>query len=330
MRRSLFSALIISALSCSALAEDQDISGLKKWHSVNFESEPQLNMHLFLYELARDEDLYDTLKDEGGLSFEEQALFDHAISEYRKYGANKNIHILRSDSEIADLTALLLVSNPVGPDSVDNILYARINEISIIYKTKLWKLHHERNLKWYLDLKSKLDIYGDTISSSLEALFDEKLVADEHTVNIVYKPGMRQGATTSGRSFQTVINSTYPDYSDWYALEMFFHEISHANSVGRNSKLQQIISTEFSRLGLDNHKGIWHPIQFYTVGEVVKKVISKDVSEYVPYAEVRGLYTGRWDYKMVLDQNWKPYLDGEVSMETAVENIASALSKKGG
>ncbi|WP_445358951.1 hypothetical protein [Microbulbifer sp. ANSA005] len=328
MFRLLFLALVIFALSCSVLAEMPVVNGVKNWHSVKFKNELLLNLHLYLYELARDKDLHNDLKEGRTLSVEEQEIFDLVIGEYRKYGAGKNIHIIRSNSEISDLTALLLSHHAVKQGSVENILYTHLNNLTTIYKAKLWPVHEARNLNWYQNLKSKLDVYGDRVSSSLEKLFDEKLVLDEHTVNIVYKPGMRQGATTSGRSFQTIINSTYSEYTDWYAFEMFFHEISHANGVGRNSKLQRVINKEFSRLGLDNHKGIWHPIQFYTVGEIVKKVISEDDSEYVPYAEIRGLYSGHWDYKVLLDKYWKPYLDGKVSMEVAISNIAVALSKK--
>ncbi|WP_444922513.1 hypothetical protein ACJJID_09485 [Microbulbifer sp. CnH-101-G] len=330
MVRHLLLALFLILSASPALAQDQPGNQMGSWRSVSFKSEPLLNLHLFIYELARDEHFYTAFKKESGISDSELYLFDAAVRDYIKHGAARNVHIIRSNEEIADLTAMILSDDAVGAKPDSNTLYDHVQALSTFYDKNLWGQHRKSNLEWYQSLEEKLNIYGDSISDRLEGLFGEKLVVKKHTVNVVYKPGMRQGATTSGRSFQSIINSTYPDYADWFALEMFFHEISHANAVRRESKLQKIIAKEFNSLGLGDKKGIWHPIQFYTVGQVIKSEISEDVKNYIPYAEMKGLYVGSWDYQSILDQYWMPYLDGEVSMEQAIRNIALALSEQDG
>ncbi|WP_226649224.1 hypothetical protein [Microbulbifer variabilis] len=330
MVRHLLLTLVLTSSVFPALAHDQPDNKMDSWRAVSFKSEPLLNLHLFLYELARDKHFYTTFKKEGEISDNELHLFDAAVRDYIKQGADRNIHIIMSNDEMADLTAMILGGDANGTEPANNALYDHVQAPSTIYDKTLWGHHRESNLEWVQSLRVKLDVYGDSIFDRLESLFGEKLIVKGHTVNVVYKPGMRQGATTSGRNFQTIINSTYPDYADWFALEMFFHEISHANAVRRESKLQKIIAKEFNPLGLDDKKGIWHPIQFYTVGQVVKSEISEDVKNYIPYAEMKGLYVGSWDYKSLLDQYWMPYLDGEVSMEQAIRNIALALSEQDG
>lgn len=62
-----------------------------------------------------------------------------------------------------------------------------------------------------------------------------------------------QGATTSGRTAYTIINSTYPDYSHWAALEMVLHEVAHVNGTGRNSKLRKMINAEFAECEISPH-----------------------------------------------------------------------------
>lgn len=72
---------------------------------------------------------------------------------------------------------------------------------------------------------------------------------------------------------------------------------------------------------------IWHVIQFYTVGELVRDAIADEQPDYIPYADKKGLYHGEWKrYRSLIKSYWLPYLDGRVAMETAIENIAAALS----
>jgi len=329
MIKTLLTVLAIFFAALSAVADDVKQDQVGSWGEVVFRSDPLLNLHLFLYELARDEDALGDFRGSGSIAPKDLSYFEKAIDEYRTLGADKNIHIIRSNSEIAELTDALLRRRKVDVEMSRDHLYHYLIDVIPVYKRTLWEAHSANNLKWLQGLQVKLDRYGGEISKELEELFSENLIDGMHTVNISYKPGLRQGATTSGRSFQTILNSSYPDYSDWYALEMFFHELSHVNSVSRKSRLQKLIASEFDKHNLTKHKNIWHPIQFYTVGEVVRRAISKEEPKFIAYAKENGLYTGRWDYKVILDRYWMPYLDGLVSMEQAIENIAKELSGKG-
>lgn len=168
--------------------------------------------------------------------------------------------------------------------------------------------------------------YSEEIEKRLKGLFQSELITKNiHLVDVVYKPGTKQGAYTSGRNGQTIINSTSKDYQSWFSLEMICHEISHAVSLGRESKLRKLISSVFKLNGLEGEIGIWHPIQFYTVGEVVKETISGKVPNYMPYANYNGLYKGSWHYENIIIKYWKPYIKGNVTMEIAIDNIAKQL-----
>ena len=169
----------------------------------------------------------------------------------------------------------------------------------------------------------KIELYGEKIEKKLKLLFQSELITKNvHLVDVVYKPGTKQGAYTSSRSSQTVINSTTKDSQAWFSLEIIYHEISHAVSVSRHSKLRNLITSVFKRNGLEDEIGIWHPLQFYTVGEVVKEAITAQAPNYMPYANYNGLYNGSWDYESIITKHWKPYLEGKVTMEIAINNIA--------
>ncbi|WP_445365870.1 hypothetical protein ACJJJB_05745 [Microbulbifer sp. ANSA001] len=330
MIKILLLVLTLLLISLSTVANDPKRNQIGSWGGVIFKSDPLLNLHLFLYELARDRDALEEFKSNGAITSSKISIFEKAIKDYRKLGAENNIHIVRSESEIANLTEALMTGKGIDNSEAENTLGHHINEIAPLYNATLWGKHLEKNLEWHQELQFKLKRYGNKISADLERLFAEDLIVNTHTINITYKSGLRQGATTSARSHQTIINSTYPDYSGWLALEMFFHELSHVSSVGRKSTLRRLIDKEFDKFGVADKKGIWHPIQFYTVGETVRRAVSRVEPNYTAYAKANGLYRGHWDYKVLLDKYWMPYLDGLVSMDEAITNIAKALSKEKG
>ena len=66
-------------------------------------------------------------------------------------------------------------------------------------------------------------------------------------------------------------------------------------------------------------------MQFYTIGEVIKEAIAKESPNYVPYAIHNGLYKDSLNYQDILIEYWQPYIEGQVTMEMAIENIAKQL-----
>jgi hypothetical protein len=52
-------------------------------------------------------------------------------------------------------------------------------------------------------------------------------------------------------------------------------------------------------------------------------VDAPDASRYQPYATRFGLYSGGWEqFLALLDLYWRPYLDGKVSFDRAIAQLA--------
>lgn len=315
------SLFVISTVSAKS---PDGVSIEYSWNELLFESDLQINQHHFLYELARDKKYFEKIMAETQLDSKDRSILNLAVDTYK---SNMNIkHVLFDYGVIPQTTSKVLAHEKIESNTT---IEKAFSSFKPLYERIYWVKHNKRNKQWIKNLAPKLNQHGAEIQAELEQIFDAPLFTEKgHMISVVYKPGTKQGAYTSSRSMQSVINSTYEDFLDWYALEMVFHEISHANSFNRSSKLFKLIETVFKERGLESETGIWHPILFYTVGEVVKKVTSSQNPDYITYADRNDLYTGSWDYKEILIQYWKPYLEGKVTMKVALDNIAKKLQQR--
>jgi hypothetical protein len=82
-------------------------------------------------------------------------------------------------------------------------------------------------------------------------------------------------------------------------------------------------------------RDLWHALVFYTTGELVRRDLSSGAitwippqgsqTAYQPYAARFGLYSGGWEqFRGLLDLYWRPYLESQVSFDTAIARVAAA------
>lgn len=129
------------------------------------------------------------------------------------------------------------------------------------------------------------------------------------------------GAYTTTAPTRITIPSNDEGNQGTAALETIFHEASH----GISEKLTQAISAECQRQNvLLPRRDLWHAVIFYTTGEYVRRL----VPTYVPYAAQSGLWERAWPaYLAPLERDWKPYLDGSISFESAVTALVKDVGE---
>ena len=69
---------------------------------------------------------------------------------------------------------------------------------------------------------------------------------------------------------------------------------------------------------------LWHAIIFYTAGELTRRAIP----HHVPYAVANGLWNREpWSaFRKALDAHWRPYLDGQITFDEALQRLLRAHS----
>ena len=105
-----------------------------------------------------------------------------------------------------------------------------------------------------------------------------------------------------------------------------FHEGAHRLT----GKLESALDSEFRRQN-KSYDDLWHAVQFYTVGVVVRDALAaRGTPGYVPYAYKFGLYDrGDWPkFRPALERDWQLYLDGKSSFDQAVANLVRDIPEK--
>ncbi len=291
-----------------------------QWQKVDFYSDPLINLHHLLFQFAKDETSYQSFANQ--LDQATLDKFNNAIAFYNlNYISTKKSLIF--DKSLREIKTELTRHQPAKPLSIPNDLNQHLTTLLPIYKTTLWPAHHKKNQAWYYALKIKLDKHGGPITQKLEKSFNSQLIKDKQRIDIVYEPGSRNGAYTLSSPPHTVITSKLEEYKGWAAFEMIFHEISHSIAM---DPFEQKLTTILKKEKLEKHADVWHPIQFYIVGNLVSEHLASEGIEYKAYAIEHKLFDGRWHKYLAPMENYIPqYLAGKTDFNQLIDQLSQAL-----
>ena len=123
------------------------------------------------------------------------------------------------------------------------------------------------------------------------------------------------GAYTTTNDTLITLSSVDPANQGDAALEILFHEASHA-LIG---SLQEALSNQCKLQAVTlKPPTLWHAILFYTTGALVRE----QLPGYTPVADSIGLWARAWPmYIAPLKADWQPYLDGKISFDSAVTGL---------
>jgi hypothetical protein len=116
------------------------------------------------------------------------------------------------------------------------------------------------------------------------------------------------------------ISSLHPDNHGTAAFEMLFHEVLHVMDRPLFERLRESARAQGKRLP----RGPTHAFIFYSAGEITRRFYPN----HVPYAESGGLWTRSRDMGPMLpllQRHWRPWLDGEISLDDALRRIVAEL-----
>ena len=200
-------------------------------------------------------------------------------------------------------------------------LTAILNSVSPIYSRCLWPAQDKSNRAWIRQVKMLNAQYGADVQAGIEHFLDHRFQITPIREDIVVGTGSRNGGYTDT---QTVLPSGRADYQGLAALEMLYHEATHIDVM------DTVMDEIDSALKATHRSGdqLWHAVQFFTVGEVVKDVVHRKGNlDYQTYADLNGVYTrGNWPaYHAAIEAEWRPYLRGEVTRQQAIRGMVNKM-----
>lgn len=170
-------------------------------------------------------------------------------------------------------------------------------------------------------MKPLVAMYGNGLRDALVKVYEAPWPGQPVRVDAcVYASDF--GGYTTIDPIRVTISSADPANQGNASLETVFHEASH----GMMEHVRSAINAAEARLNPGKsqpqfHTGtMWHAILFYTIGELV----AERIHGYTTYADANGLWSRAWPApdRDLIQQDWKPHIEGKVSLDDAIYNLA--------
>jgi hypothetical protein len=299
MRRLLL-LLFVLALSVSLLGQ-APVHSMFDYHSGFW-----VNLHQFLYGQAR--------ADTGSTGSDP---WSAAVDFYKR-------QVIQHDELGPEMETVNNTLSSMAPDAslkgsgLDPALIAVLENVAPVYRERWWPEHDRGNRAWIASAQVLVEKYGADLSKELARVYNTGWPEQPIRTDVAVYASL--GAYTTLEPTHITVSSTNPGNSGPAALEILFHEASHALVRGVSDALFRQAQSQAIKL---RRQDLWHALLFYTAGTLVERRLQG----YSMYAIKNGLFDRAWPGALdILNQDWKPYLDGETDIDTAVRRLVKDYS----
>ena len=287
-----------------------------------------LNLHMVLYREARQARAPELAREEG----ESESLLPQAASEGEREAWGRSVDHYRRRMVDRDLLfdqGMVELGNRLGalgdgalPGDLPFMLSTILADAAPAYRNHLWEADDAANQAWSVEVAPALADHGAPLAEELSRALAAPWPEGPMVVDLAAWANWSGAYTTLEPTRVTVATQDERNQGE-AALEVLFHEAGHA-LIG---ELRLAIERERQEQGvsLAGRGRLWHAVLFATVGDLV----ARRFEDYEPYAERQGLWSGgAWpEFQRVIDAHWRPYLDGRLPYETAIERMVADLAR---
>jgi hypothetical protein len=196
------------------------------------------------------------------------------------------------------------------------------------YRQCRWSAQDAANRRWIADLGALLERHEKALGERLSRVFATPWAGLPFAVDVVETfietGGNAQNLNPPG--LHILVSRTAPTAQGPAALETIFHEAAHF-LMGGGGAIPTALRAAIKELGGPAFRGdIEHTVQFYLVGEEMKRVFGPAGVTYETHIEGfyrQGSYNG--ELRAALEQSWAPVVDGKRPVQDAATSFIRAL-----
>jgi hypothetical protein len=303
-------AIILAFLIVSA----SRVRGAEADNLFSFHSNPWMNLHHILWSKGEGAPL------PNDMSEAERAAWTEGIEFYAPY-AKRNL--IFDEELIAIKEALRTAEARTSLDGlpIPSAVRATLERLMPIYRKHWWPAHDRVNREWIAAVRPLLDRHGAALNEAIAHVYEVSNPDNPVWVDVSAR-AHPNGAYEAGPVTHVVISSTSEAYLGYAALEMLFHERSHA----WGSVLAQPIFEAAREQGINVPPQLPHAVLFYTAGELTARELKGSGIAYKHFAEPK-IYTNMCGASCQerMAVHWAPHLDGKRSIAEALSSLVGSF-----
>ena len=282
-----------------------------------------LNLHHFLYVLGRAQNhTPDSQRRAVVNAVTEQAQGLTGLSESHRQAWESAVRFYAGGLSKMDAVfdrGLIEVTNAmrVAPQAtaaalkVDRELQTTLIRAAPVYRLAWWSKHRGANHARIEGYVRQLEQHGDKVRAFVTRAYEQTWPRGGYQINMSGYSNWAGAYSTDGDLI--VVSSLDHGTRGSLGLESMFHEAMH--------QWDQPMLARLVRLSKEHQtppprEGITHALIWYTAAEAVRR----QIPGHVGYAESGGMWKqkGLGSFKAGLDAYWKPYLDGQGTLDAAL------------
>ena len=300
-------------LSCTiAIMEGRPIAQADALFS--FHSNAWLNLHHILWSRGEGAPV------PADMTEAERTAWAAGIDFYAPYSKR---NLILDDELIAIKEALRTTEGRTSLDGVPipNGVRATLEELMPIYRKYWWPAHDRLNREWIAAVRPLVDRHGAALNRAITRAYDITMPDNPVWVDVSVR-AHPNGAYETGPVTHVMISSVDRSYRGYAALEMLFHERSHA----WGDVIARPIFAAAKEQGVSVPPQLPHAVLFYTAGELTARELKAHGIDYTHYAQ-GSLYTNMCGVgcQGKMAEQWTPHLEGQRSIVESLSALVAAF-----
>jgi hypothetical protein len=205
--------------------------------------------------------------------------------------------------------------------AIDGGVRTTLERLMPIYRKHWWPAHDRTNREWIAAARPLVDRHGAALNQVIARAYDVTMPDNPVWVDVSVR-AHPLGAYEAGPVTHVMISSVDPSYRGYAALEMLFHERSHA----WGGVPARAIFSAAQEQGVSVPPQLAHAVLFYTAGELTARELKSHGIDYTHYAHP-GIYTNMCgascEGRMAI--HWTPHLEGKRSIVESLSGLVATF-----
>ena len=314
---SRLTVIVLCALTLAAHASE--VVRVSHWELHN-------SFWMSLHQTLIDDAMREKPRDLGALKPEEQTAWNEAVAAYKAAGGSGDMTFTKSMTITTDgLTQ-------VADDAVDPIIDAPVadtlKKAAPVYRAHWWAADDNANRFFIAYASAMLREAGDELVRAHQKVYRTPW-PERIRVYVTPAAGPYGAYTTYGLAGGWITTMSCHDegYQGLRALEMLLHESSHTVVNPNRGTVAEAVAAASKKRNIRQPHDLWHAILFATSSELTRRYLAERGTKFVPSSE--DLFTRAWPfYRVAVETHWYAYLNGQGTLEDAIDKIVDAVQPK--